>query len=131
MQSEFDQSLVEMRIDPSNGVLYRVTISLLKELLSEPMQQVNFDSIPEGLPCVNVSDWEDGSSRIDVEHNVIASLFNNRLVLLFGEVNETLSNSTKCGRLAFLIDETKLLRGIEVCDLTSEEVGNFRFSIGM
>lgn len=126
---DFNQSLVEIRIDPSNGALYRVTITLLKELLGEPLPQVHFDSIPEGLPCTSVSIWEDGSNRIDVEQPVLASLFDNRLVLRFGEIVDALPNSTRCGRLAFLIDEKHVLRGIEVCDLTGEEIDNLRFTI--
>jgi hypothetical protein len=127
---DFKKSLVEIGIDQSSGAICKVTVTSVNGLEPNATQQTELVSLEYGLPCVNPTNWDEAKNRIDVEQDVAASLVGDRFIIRFGSGGAHLVNSVRCGRLVFQIDDDNTLRGIEVADLTQEEIDNLRYATG-
>ena len=129
---DFEKSLVEVGVDPNSGALCKVTVTSVDGLSNQPISPIGMvDSVPNGLPRAVLATWPDGQTRVDEQHELTASLVGNRLTVAFGEFDQPMTNSVRCDRVIFLIDESNTLRGIELHELTEGEIENFRYAVGL
>ena len=124
------KSLVDFGIDPATGVICKITVTMLGDVETSPVQKNEISELSRGVPCVFVEDWNPKTPR-HVEQPVKAVLFGNRLVLRFGPQKGQLSTAIRNGRVVFQVDQSGVICGIEILDLSTKELEEFRYAVGM
>jgi hypothetical protein len=127
---DFKKSLIEVGVDPSNGAICKITVTSLAGIGSHAFQMADLSATQAGLPCISLEDWA-GSSRKDVEQPVEATLIGNRLVLQFGPQRGQLTTAIRNGRVVFQIDQSRIISGIEILELSTKELEEFRYAVGI
>jgi len=127
---DFKKSLIEVGVDPSSGAICKITVLCLAGIGSHASQMADLSATQAGLPCISLEDWA-GASRKDVEQPVEAALIGNRLVLHFGPPRGQLSTAIRNGRVVFQVDQSGVICGIEILDLSTKELEEFRYAVGM
>ncbi len=118
-----EDSIVEVGTDPSSGTVSEIAVVSLPSLSEHsilPMQI--FEGIPAGLPRASLALWSDGRSYVREERGVVASLVGDRLTVAFGELDQRPANSVECNSVVFLIDESNILRGFVIKNLSDRAV---------
>lgn len=124
---DFKHSLIEVGVTPSSGVICKIVLTSLRPLQSEPTV-TDVPSNATGLPSASLSQWADDQERVDFEQDVTGSLVDRELTVVFGNVASTSLKRIACDRVTFLIDQFEALRGIQVGNLSEQEVENIRYA---
>ena len=127
---DFKKSLIEVGVDPSNGAICKITVTSLAGVGSHALQLADPSTTQAGLPCISLEDWA-GSSRKDVEQPVHAALLDNRLVLQLGPQKGQRTTAICNGRVVFQVDESSTISGIEILELSKQELEEFRYAVGI
>ena len=125
----FKNTLIEVGVNPTSGELCKIVLTLLPPRRSERA----FTKSPpktSGVPCVSLSQWKDDKERIDVEQEVIWTLVERELTIVFGSVETSILKGIVCDRMTFLIDQFQELSGFQVSNLSEQEVANFLIAVG-
>ena len=72
-----------------------------------------------------------GSFRKDVEQPVEAAVIGNRLVLQFSPQRGQPLTPIRNGRVVFQVDPSQNISGIEILELSTEELEKFRWALGI
>lgn len=124
------RSLVDFGIDPATGVICRITVTMLGDVETSPVQNDDISELSNGVPCVFVEDWNP-KTPLHVEQPVNAVLFGNRLVLQFGRQIGQLSTAIRNGRVVFRFDQSHIISGVEILELSEKELEEFRYTVGI
>ena len=121
----FEQSLLEIGVNPLSGEV--CTIDLVAIDRFRDKLTLNIQPCSEtGIPVTSLSQWSDDLRTIDVKQEIIGSLVDRELTVIFGEAESAICKVVKCGRFAFYVDGLTDLRGFRVKELTPSELENVR-----
>lgn len=127
---DFEKSLIQVGVDPSNGAICQITVVCLAGVGPHAFPMTDLSSVQVGLPCISMEGWA-GSFRKDVEQPVEAAVIGNRLVLQFSPQRGQPLTPIRNGRVVFQVDPSQIISGIEILELSTEELGKFCWALGI
>jgi len=124
---DFKRSIVEISICPTTGTICKIVVTLLNKMLTVLPA---YECLPagKGIPNASLSIWQEDKGRIDVNQEVYGCLIDNEFSVLFSNADELRLQKSSCGRVAFLIDDSGILKGFEVGNLSQQDIENIKYA---
>lgn len=127
---DFNNSLIEIAINPSSGEIVEIVVKALHSIVQEPI--VASESHGEtGVPVVSMSQWKGGQQSIDMPQEICGSLANRELTVVACEAKSMALAKLRCGRVVFLTDHLHYLRGFQVLGLSEADVNSILSACGV
>ena len=123
----FERSLLEIGVNPLSGEVCAIDLVAIDKFRDK--LTLNIQPCSEtGIPVTSLSQWSDDLKTIDVKQEIIGSLVDRELTVIFGEAESAICKEVTCGRFAFFLDGLTDLRGFRVKELTPSELDNVRLA---
>ena len=127
---DFKHTLIEIGVNPSSGAICKIVFTALN-LLQSKIILTNEGVTKTGVPCAALEQWENSTERVDVKNDVIGSLANRELTVIFCNLLPRNLEKIQCERIIFLIDHNTDLCGIQIMGLSDQEFENIRNSTSL
>ena len=127
---DFKNTILEFGVKPTDGTICKVTVTLMGKFSRKLLPFVELCSIRDGVPCLDLMRWHESAKSLDDHGPFDASLVKDRLVIRFSNSDAKICHGIRNGRLIYVVDSDDELTGIEVLDLSSQEINNIMYTLG-
>ncbi len=126
---DFRRTLVEIGVEKSSGAICKVTVTLVDGLRSGCESEIDVMALREGISCADIALFGT-NTRVDVEHEVVASLEDSQLIVRFGDGVPAIPESCRSGNVSFLVSAESELCGVAFSAFSIQQIANLRFAAG-
>jgi hypothetical protein len=124
MTGDCKDTILKFGIEPASGAICKVTIPLLNQLSQITPPTVEPNAIEDGTPCVDLQCWPESVKFLEDLGSPVVAMVKDRLVIRFSRGDQKHFHGIRNGRLIYVVNEENDLSGLEVLDLSPQEIDN-------